>query len=133
MNDERLIGGLSMEFTDVIQHMNIMLISLGFGAMIALLFDSARFFLKLLKFGSVVQSIFEVIFWILAAISAFNIYFTNYWGEIRFYNLAIILLGFYLYKLIFSKKIINIFLFAKRIINNIFNICLYPLFWLKQK
>ncbi len=126
-----------MEVTNVLQHINIMLISLGFGAATALIFDSGRFFIKLLNFSFIGESIFELIFWVLAAFTAFNIYLVNFWGEIRFYNLAIIFLGFYLYKVVFSKKVISVLVFVKRfiiqVLNNIVNICLYPFLWLKRK
>ncbi|HHU69030.1 MAG TPA: hypothetical protein GXZ31_01865 [Thermoanaerobacterales bacterium] len=122
-----------MEITNVLQHINIMFISLVFGAAAAFIFDLGRFFIKLLNFGSIGESIFELIFWALAALTVFNIYLTNFWGEIRLYNLAIIFLGFYLYKAIFSKKIINILVFIKSTIIQVLNVCLYPFLWLKQK
>ncbi|HHY13399.1 MAG TPA: hypothetical protein GX526_01970 [Thermoanaerobacterales bacterium] len=126
-----------MEATDAMLHIRIMIISFSFGIMIAFIFDFGRFFLKSINLNNIVTSIFELCFWVVAALISFNIYLVNFWGEIRFYNLLAIFIGYCFYKIVFYKRVVNILLSIRRLVVYIssytLNIFISPFLWIKRK
>lgn len=126
-----------MEATDAMLHIKIVFISFSFGIITAFIFDFGRFFLKSINLNNIVTSIFELCFWVVAALISFNIYLVNFWGEIRFYNLLAIFIGYCFYKIVFYKRVVNILLSIRRLVVYIssytLNIFISPFLWIKRK
>ena len=81
------------------------------GAFIGLIFDFFRILRKSFKTTNIITYIQDILFWILTGISIIFCMYKFSDGEIRFFMLLGIILGFSLYLLMFSSFIIQICVF----------------------
>ncbi len=95
------------------------LLSVAGGMLIALVYDAFRIFRRVVKTGSVVTNVQDLLYWLLATVIMFlNIFYSND-GELRAYLFVGAFLGVVLYTLVFSKIVMGSSLFIVRIIINV--------------
>lgn len=86
------------------------------GIVLGIVFDVYRFLLPTSTVKGLVQYVFDFIFWlIITAVTFLIIIFANF-GDVRLYLILGIALGFVIYSILFSKWIIKLSTFIKRII-----------------
>lgn len=89
------------------------------GVIIGLIFDFFRIVRKSFKTTNIITYIQDILFWILTGISIIFCMYKYSDGEIRFFMLLGIILGFLLYLLMFSPFIIQICVFIIKYIKKI--------------
>ena len=115
----------------VTSQINIFLIFILNGIIIALIFDAFRILRKIFKTPDWVTYLEDIIFWIISCvIIAFSIYTYNN-GEIRLYMFIGLLIGAILYIITISKYVIKIFVFIidkfKYIFKKVLFYIIYPI------
>lgn len=100
----------------VLLQVYILIIMLIWGAILGVIFDVYRFLLPTNKVKGIAQYLFDIAFWLIITIFTFTIIvFANY-GEVRIYLILGILLGFIIYSALFSKRVMKILSYLKKIV-----------------
>ena len=95
------------------------------GIFIGIIFDFFRILRKSFKTKDIVTYVEDFLFWILTGTIILYSIFTFNNGEIRFYMFIAIIIGIFLYMLLFSKYIIKTNVFIITCLKKIFNIFFY--------
>ena len=101
------------------------------GMIIGIIFDIFRILRKSFKTKDFVTYIEDILFWIITGIFLIFILFKFSFGQIRFYTIFALIIGFVLYLFTISKLFIKvsviIILFIKKIVGKILRILFYPI------
>ena len=101
------------------------------GMIIGIIFDIFRILRKSFKTNDFVTYIEDILFWIITGIFLIFILFKFSFGQIRFYTIFALIIGFVLYLFTISKLFIKvsviIILFIKKIVGKILRILFYPI------
>ena len=81
----------------LLEQVSTFLIMFGFGIFLGILFDLYRRLVRKLKPGRAWISLADLIFTLLTGLAGFILLIFANWGELRFYILLSILLGFVIY------------------------------------
>lgn len=104
---------------DIIREITFFLHSILIGIVITFVYDWFLIFRKLIKHGTVWISIEDFIFWISCGIGVFYILYRENNGILRWFAIFGAMLGMICYKLLISKRFVNIM-----------SMCIYKIMWL---
>lgn len=90
------------------------------GLLLGLIYDVYRAFRMITKPGKVLLAVFDLFFWIQAALFSFYMFFKVNDGEIRLYAYLGLALGWGLYILTVGSLVVKFLVKAYRIVSNIF-------------
>lgn len=90
----------------LLEQVTTFLIMFGFGIFLGILFDLYRRVIRKLKPGKTWISLTDLLFTLLTGLAGFSLLIFANWGELRFYILLSILLGFVFYY--YLSKLIKI-------------------------
>ena len=93
---------------EIVTQLQFFLISILWGGMILLAYDGLRIFRRMIKQGSIVLAIEDLIFWVLASLLIFAMIYEENDGIIRGFSVMGMAIGMILYHYIISEFLINV-------------------------
>lgn len=114
--------------------MTALVLSLGMGAVFALIYDLIRIFRRVVKHGMALVSGEDLLFWIVSSVQAFAFFVFVNKGKYRFFMFFAMLMGAMVYRMILSEKIVGYCSFFLNKLVEIFgNILKKITLWVKIK
>ena len=107
----------------------IFLATVYVGLLLGIIYDIYRAFRMITKPGRVLLAIFDLLFWILAALFSFIMLFKVNGGEIRFYAFIGLALGWGIYTLVVGSILVK---FLVKVYEIVSNIILWPIRMIKR-
>ncbi|MEG1291732.1 MAG: spore cortex biosynthesis protein YabQ, partial [Lachnospiraceae bacterium] len=112
---------------EILKEADVLLISLVMGMAMLFVYDLLRIIRRLIRHGSIMLGMEDLIFWIVSAISLFAMLYQENSGYIRGFVIGGVLLGMLLYNVLISHWVVK---FSVFIMKKIFFIVSRPFAWL---
>lgn len=120
----------------IIKELDLFLISILWGSILLIIYDSLRIFRKLIKHNNCTRSLEDILYWILSGFLIFKMMYKHNNGIIRGFTILGMFLGMIIYKILLSdflvKNISALLIKIKKLIISILSTIIRPLSWLKD-
>jgi spore cortex biosynthesis protein YabQ len=108
---------------------HVFLYSVAGGILIAFIYDIFRLKRRAVKTAAVFIYLEDIAFWMVVAVIMLAVLYYGNEGEIRGYIFLAVIFGVFIYLLLLSKIVMNVFMFILKIIYRIFSFVINIMVW----